>query len=889
MDVDKGKLRLEFGKNWEKHYKLNALTEKGFKRQQCKKCKRYFWAIEERDYCADPSCIGYQFIGNSPAERNLSYVETWKEIEKYFVKHGHESIKPFPTVARWRDDLYFTLASINDFQPYVVNGEIEPIANPLIVPQPCIRFNDIDNVGVTGRHYTNFVMIGQHAFNTEKTGLFYWKEDAIEHDIGYLTYLGIPLEEIVFQEDVWAGGGNFGPSMEYFVKGLELGNCVFMQYEVLPDGSSRELKTKVIDMGAGLSRFAWILRNDPTSYEVVFGKAIEYLKKENSVSYDEKLFLEYAKLSGALNLDEVEDIESVRAEILKKLGLRREEFDKMFNPLQSLYAIADHSLTLLFTIRDGMMPSNSGGGYNLRTLARRMFNLIEKHNFNIDWNKLLNYHMDNLTGLFDEYREAVDVVSEIIEEEKKKYLSQKEKARRKIITILKKGDEISTQQLISLYKSEGIMPEHIKEYAEEKGIKVKIPENFYKLVKEESASIARASIPVDVKDYPKTEKLYYKLVKEFDAEVLGIENNFIILDRTAFYPEGGGQVGDTGYLNNVKVMDTKKKDDVVLHLVENTSSFKKGMKVHGKIDWQRRLDISRHHTVTHLVTAAARQIIGKHVWQAGAKKDENKAHIDLTHYKRITDKQLEDIEKKVNEFILSNLPVIVKEVPRNLAEKQYGFSIYQGGAVPGKTLRLVLIGNVDVEACGGTHHVFNSTSQLGFFKIVKRESVKDGVERIVFKAGRKALEFVQNQEKLLKNASSVFSVNPEDLPSVSERFFKEWKQQRETINLLYSKFAEYMINNAEVIGSFKFVYLDKDLSKTSFLNFFSRYKGVVVTNGTLLIANLQELEAESLRKFFSSEKMKKTVKSVKGNKGFVRVEFSLPQSKESISSYLSSV
>ena len=212
--LSKDELRLKFQKEWEKHYSLNVLKELGFKRRRCKKCGRYFWSVEERDLCGDPACIGYEFIGNPPSNLKLGYVETWKRIEKYFVENGHGSIEPYPTVARWRDDLYFTIASINDFQPYVVRGEIEPPANPLIVPQPCIRFSDVENVGVTGRHYTNFVMIGQHAFNTDKTGLFYWKEEAIRHDINYLTKaIGIPLEKLVFHEDVWMGGGNFGPSM----------------------------------------------------------------------------------------------------------------------------------------------------------------------------------------------------------------------------------------------------------------------------------------------------------------------------------------------------------------------------------------------------------------------------------------------------------------------------------------------------------------------------------------------------------------------------------------------------------------------------------------------------------------------------------------------------
>ena len=880
MDVDKEKLRLEFGKNWEKHYKLNALIEKGFKRQQCKKCKRYFWAIEEREYCADPSCIGYQFIGNSPAKRNLTYVETWKEIEKYFVKHGHESIKPFPTVARWRDDLYFTLASINDFQPYVVNGEIEPIANPLIVPQPCIRFNDIDNVGITGRHYTNFVMIGQHAFNTEKTGLFYWKEEAIEHDIGYLTYLGLPLEEIVFHEDVWAGGGNFGPSMEYFVKGLELGNCVFMQYEVLPDGRSRELKTKVIDMGAGLSRFAWILRNDYTSYEVVFGKAIEYLKKENSVKYDEKLFLEYAKLSGALNLDEVDDIEKVRAEILKKLNLDKEEFERIFSPIQSLYAIADHSLTLLFTIRDGMMPSNSGGGYNLRTIARRMFNLIEKHNFVVDWHKLLNYHMDNLNGLFDDYREAVDVVAEVIEEEKRKHNKQKQKAKQRIITLLKKKKEITTQELIKLYKSEGIMPEHIHTYAKEFGVNIRIPENFYNLVREETAKREVKKLEVDVINYKKTEKLYYKkpAIKEFEAVVLGVEGKYVILDRTAFYPEGGGQVGDTGYLNDVKVLDTKKKDDVVLHEVESPEKFKKGLKVKGRVDWERRMHISRHHTVTHILTAMAREVLGKHVWQAGTKKDEEKAHIDLTHYKKITEEELNEIERRVNKVIMENVDVVIEELPRNIAENKYGFSIYQGGAVPGKTLRLVKIGNIDVEACGGTHNVFNKTGELGFFKIVKRESVKDGVERLVYKAGEKAVEYSQQRESLLKQSSSVFSVMPEDLPSVSKRFFEEWKDQKEKIKELSELVAEILLKNAEIIEGTRFIY---DEVGDEMLFFLSRYGNVIATNGMKLVAKLDEDKAKALK-----NKLKDLSKKIRGKSSFVVVEFNKKISREQLKSHL---
>lgn len=791
--VSKKELMVKFSEDWEKHYKIPVLVENGFERRKCEKCGRWFWSVEERKYCGDPACIGYQFIGNPPTKAPLGYVETWKKIEKYFTSHGHESIKPFPTVARWRDDLYFTIASINNFQPYVVKGELEPIANPLIVPQPCIRFNDIGNVGITGRHYTNFVMIGQHAFNTEKTGLFYWKNEALEHDINYLRVLGIPMEEIVFHEDVWVGGGNFGPSMEYFVRGLELGNCVFMQYEVLPDGSYRELKTKVIDMGAGLSRLAWITTGDPTSYEVVFGKAVEYLKTLLPVDLDRDTYINYSKLAGALNVDEG-NIKELKEEIRRQLNLT-EEFFEGLEKLKAIYSIADHSLTLLFTIRDGMMPSNSGGGYNLRLIARRMFGFMDEFKIDVDWDKLLYFHMGHLKGLFDDYKEAVDVVAEVIEYEFNKYEESKKRARKKIERILSKKEEVKEEDLILLYKSDGIPVELVKELAEEKGKKIEVPPDFYERVRAKDEKKDERKSLVNVEGIPETEKLYYKysVLEKFEAKVLKVIGSWVVLDKTFFYPEGGGQVGDTGVLvlpsgEEVKVLDTQKEGNVVLHKVERPELVEEGNTVIGKVNLERRWHIIRHHTATHLITAAARKILGKHVWQAGAKKDEEKAHIDLTHYKKITEEELEKIEDLVNQWVLEELPVKVSVIERNKAEAKYGFTIYQGGAVPGKKLRIVIIGDednpVDAEACGGTHHMHKNTGSIGLVKIVKRESVKDGVQRLTFKAGLKALEYIREKERLLKNASDVFSVPESELPKTAKRFFEEWKEYRKNYDEL---------------------------------------------------------------------------------------------------------
>lgn len=803
MDIDKNELRKKFSSEWKKHYKLNSLIENGFERRKCRHCGRNFWSIENREQCGDSACVGYQFIGSTPVKKKLGYVDTWKTIEKYFTKHDHGYVKPYPTVARWRDDLYFTIASISDFQPYVVNGDLDPPYNPLIVPQPCIRFPDISNVGVTGRHYTNFVMIGQHSFNSKKTGLFYWKDEAIKHDLKYLKALGIPLKEIIFQEDVWAGGGNFGPCMEYFVRGLELGNCVFMQYEVTPTGN-QELKTKVIDMGAGLERLAWITSGDLTSYESVFGPVITKMKKMAGVSVPKGLFAKYAKISGGLDEDEVDDIEVEKEKIANMLGITKKELFNTLEPLHALYASADHLKTLLFAVTDGMLPSNAGGGYNIRMIVRRVFGFAQEYGYDLDYPKIIEMHAKHVEYLFPHLIQGVDTTIDVLEEEQRKYTATKEKARVVVSNIVSKAKnaksgisnkervssgKISKQDLFTLYKSHGIPPEYVSEIAKENGVEIKMPGNFYKMVRGsegEEPSISHAPskkvLASDLAKFPKTKELYYSLRDKFEARVLGVVyGKYVVLDRTAFYPEGGGQVADIGSLNDVKVKHVLKMAGVVLHEVEKPQKFRKGSTAYGVVDIDRRKDVARHHTVTHLLNAVCREILGSHIWQAGAYKDEKKAHLDITHYKRMTNKELEEIEYRVNEYVMRNMLIQTELLPRNIAEDKYGFRLYQGGAVPGKELRVVTIGNVDSQACGGTHQMLASTGEIGCFKIIKRESVQDGVERIVYNAGNCAIRYMQQRDDIIRDSSSVLSVSDNELVRSVERFFNEWKQQRKII------------------------------------------------------------------------------------------------------------
>ena len=189
------------------------------------------------------------------------------------------SIKRYPVVARWRNDVDYVAAGIFCFQPYCVTGELDPPANPLIMPQFCLRFNDLDNIGITGRHYSGFIMVGIQVFNTEGNYKFF-KEEAVEFNFRWLTEtLGVHPDEITFVEDVWAGGGNLGPSIEYFVGGLEVGNMVFIQYKTFHDGTREELDVKVIDTGIGLERIVWLYNGSATSYTDTFKNAMEYFQE----------------------------------------------------------------------------------------------------------------------------------------------------------------------------------------------------------------------------------------------------------------------------------------------------------------------------------------------------------------------------------------------------------------------------------------------------------------------------------------------------------------------------------------------------------------------------------------------------------------------------------
>jgi alanyl-tRNA synthetase len=766
--------------NPDKYFPTKALNSLGFSRHTCSNCKRYFWSTHSsQKVCGDPACSGgFRFIGK-PQGKKLSYVEVWKKFADIHKKLGYTPIKRYPVVARWNPTVDFTIASIAAFQPNVVSGEIKPPANPLVIPQFCLRFGDIDNVGITG-HYVGFVMMGEAAFVPPEE---YDVNDYFAHHIEWLTSgMGLKKEDLTIHEDGWAGGGNFGPCMEFFSHGLEISNQVYMQFEATPSGS-KELAIKVLDMGQGQERAAWFTQGTATSYDATFPEVLKKLTKATGVQINQGLLKQFVPHSPYLNVGEVTDLDKAWKDVAKKIGMDVAELRQKIEPMAAIYAVAEHARALLVALTDGALPSNVGGMYNLRVILRRALGFIDKYGWKVDLCDVCDWHADELKTLFPELSDNLSNVRKILEVEKLRYRATQEKTKQALSRLSVK--ELKTEDLIELYDSQGIAPELVAEEALKQGKKVSVPKNFYSLVaakhekeqKEQETQTERAEhLPLD--GVPATEVLYWQDWKpeEFDAKVLKIVGNNVVLDKTAFYPVSGGQLADHGTLGKQHVADVFKQGGVIVHVLAEKPEFKSGDKVRGKVDADRRKQLAQHHTSTHIVNAAARTVLGPHANQASARKDIDKASIDVTHYQAITDDELSRIEEEANKLVKKKIPVIKTLMPKEEAEKKYGFTIYQGGVAPGKTLRIVDITGVDVEACGGTH--LNNTSEAEVIKILKSNKVKDGVVRITFAAGDAAKKLLSEEKERASEIAKLLGCTAAQVPARAQELFDKWKKAR---------------------------------------------------------------------------------------------------------------
>ncbi len=769
--------------NPDKYFPTKTLKDLGFGRHMCTNCTRNFWTTHaDQKVCGDPSCSGgFRFIGK-PQGKKLSYVDVWKKFSEIYKKLGYTPIKRYPVVARWNPTTEFTIASISAFQPSVVSGEIKPPANPLVIPQFCLRFGDIDNVGITG-HYVGFVMMGQHGFFAPKE---YDINTYIKHHLHWLTEgMGLKKEDLTVHEDGWAGGGNFGPCMEFFSHGLEISNQVYMQFEATASGS-RELSIKVLDMGQGQERAAWFTQGTATAYDATFPEVLKKLTKTTGVKIDQDFLKKFVPLSPYLNVGEVADIDKAWKDVAKKLHVDVSELRAQVEPVAALYSIAEHARALLISLTDGALPSNVGGMYNLRVILRRTLGFIDKYQWKVDICDVCEWHAAELKPLYPELSEHLTNVRKILEVEKMRYRATQEKMKSLLSKIAAK--ELKVKELIELYDSQGIAPELVAEEAAKQGKKVNVPKNFYALVAaqhekereaQETKTAREEKLPLN--GIPDTEILFWQDWKAtpFDAKVLKIIGTNVVLDKTVFYPVSGGQLADHGTLNGIAVSDVFKQGGVIIHVLADKPKFKEGDRVNCKVDAERRKQLTQHHTSTHIVNAAARIVLGPHANQASAKKDIDKAYIDITHYQTITEDELARIEEEANKIVKNAIVVQKTLVPKDEAEKKYGFTIYQGGVAPGKILRIVDIKGIDVEACGGTH--LNNTKEAEQIKILKSNKIKDGVVRITFAAGNAAKTIIEQEKLRITELAKLLDCKPSQIPARAQELFEQWKKARKAV------------------------------------------------------------------------------------------------------------
>ncbi len=412
--------------------------------------------------------------------------------------------------------------------------------------------------------------MAHHAFNYPPGKPIYWMDETVELAFEFFTKeLKMKPEDITFKENPpWAGGGNAGPAFEVLYRGLEVATLVFMQYKKAPADADPSqvveikgdyyvpMETRVVDTGYGLERLVWMSHGTPTAYDAVLGYVIEPLKKMAGVEkIDERILMENSRLAGMFDIEDMGDLRYLREQVAKRVGISVEELEKAVRPYELIYAIADHTKALTFMLADGVIPSNVKAGYLARLLIRKSIRHLRELGLEIPLAEIVAMHIKELSPTFPEFKEMEDVILDIINVEEKRYAETLRRGsdlvKREIAKLKKKGiNELPLEKLILFYESHGLTPEIVAEVAEKEGIKVNIPDNFYTLVAKEAEKQAEkkeaAEYVVDfelVKDLPDTRTLYYEdpFMKEFDARVLKVIADWVVLDQTAFYPEGGGQ------------------------------------------------------------------------------------------------------------------------------------------------------------------------------------------------------------------------------------------------------------------------------------------------------------------------------------------------------------
>lgn len=751
---------------------------------------------------------------------------TGNEIRKsfldFFAKKQHLVLPSSSLIPQDDPTLLIIGAGMAPFKPFFT-GKMQPPSPRITTCQKCVRTGDIENVGRTARHHTYFEMLGDFSFGDYfKKEIIPWawewltEELELPKDKLWVTIhtkddeafdiwtkdVGFPAERIVRLEDnFWdIGSGPCGPDSEIHIdlgpergcgkptcgpgcdcdRFLEIWNLVFTQFDHKADGSFVPLKNKNIDTGAGLERIASVLQGCPSNFETdLMFPIIEY-----AVSQCGK---EYGK-------DKKTDI--------------------------SLKVIADHARSMTFMIGDGILPSNEGRGYVLRRILRRAV----RHGRLLGIDKMfLAGAVDVVIGMFgDVYpdlKEKRDYIQKVIEMEETSFLKT-----------LKQGTELLNEEIAKLKaENKTVLPgeaafrlndtfgfpwELTAEILEEQGMTMDKAGFDAALNKQrEMARAARddkSGRPViyntkgltglKVDEAAKSGKIVQifplKDAQPIDAAEDG-KDVAIVCDVTAFHAEGGGQLGDLGLMvcptGKVEITGTKKLPDGATIMLGTVSegSVKVGDVAQYEINWNRKNDIARNHTATHLMHAALKKVLGSHVNQAGSYVGPDRLRFDFSHFSPVTAEELAEVERLVNEEILAAIPVGTEELPIEEAKKKGATALF--GEKYGKIVRVVTVPGFSMEFCGGTH--VTNTAQIGMFKILSESSSGAGVRRIEAVTGHGALEQVKGMEAMLKNVAGDLKCRVEDVPTRLTALHDELKATQKKVDELAAQMSQSQLGD----------------------------------------------------------------------------------------------
>lgn len=771
--------------------------------------------------------------------------------EKYlsfFESKGHLRLPSFSLVPQGDKSLLLINAGMAPLKKYFT-GELTPPRTRVTTCQKCIRTPDIERVGITARHGTFFEMLGNFSFGdyfkheatawawefctkvlempADKIYISVYQDDDEAYDI-WTKELGVSPDHMVRlgkEDNFWEhGAGPCGPCSElYFDRGekygcgsptcgvgcdcdryVEFWNLVFTQFDNDGNNNYTRLKSCNIDTGMGLERLACIMQ-------------------------------------GVDNLFEVDTVQNIMKHIMQIAGVKYHEDEKKD---VSLRVITDHIRSTTFMIGDGVMPSNEGRGYVLRRLLRR----AARHGRLLGIDGTFLYKVcetvikENATA-YPNLVEKHDLIVKVIKAEEESFNKTIDTGLNLLENIIAQSDSkvLSGADAFKLQDTFGFPIDLTKELLEERGMSVDIDE--YDRLYAQSRAAARAARKdagaqawkdsnVSFKDVGATEFVGYTDYS-CDAEIKAIVTNgerdefatadsevVVVLDKTPFYGESGGQAGDTGVIKTdnatLEVTATgKTPDGVVLHIARFISgdSIALGDKVHTQIDVEKREATRRNHTAAHLLQAALRKHLGSHVEQAGQLVNSEEMRFDFTHFSALSGDELKAIEREVNETILKGIPVETREMPIEEAKKLGAMALF--GEKYGDVVRVVSAGDFSVELCGGTHA--DNTAKLGLFKIVSESSVAAGIRRITAVTGFGVLKHIENDERIMQSAAAAMKLgNVAELDKRAATLAAEVKAKDRELAELRSEIsalkAGSLMDSARQVGGVRLITAEVEVS-----------------------------------------------------------------------------